>query len=127
MLLFRSTLLQASVLRSVLFVGPFMQVSSYEDAAGDWSLFIPSPPVEDDGLIGITVEDGNVPPFQSTGELYMDFSGNELFSPSGECVQVHPQQLYNGLVFNSSLRIETAIYMFSHSMLLTQLQTLTLI
>lgn len=123
MLLFRSSLLQASILRSVLFVGPFVQVSSYGDAGGDWSLFIPSSPVEDDGLVGITMEEGNVPPFQSTGDLYMDFSSNELFPPSGECVC--PHQLYNGPVFNSSLGIGISIYMFSHYIMLTQLQNLT--
>lgn len=73
----------------------------YGDVDEDWSLFSSSPPTEDYGLDGIAMEQGNTQPFQSTGGAYIDFLGNELFPPSGECAC--PQQSTTSILVIDSL------------------------
>lgn len=66
---------------------PFVRTISQwsEDSSdGDWSLFPPFPSTQDYGLGGTAGEQASVPLFQSTGDDFMDFSGNDFLSPLGE-------------------------------------------
>lgn len=109
MLLFRSSWLQTCVLHSISFLSPFVQASLHGDVSEDWSLFTSSPLAEDYGLDGMAVEESNALPFQSTGDVYIDFSGNELFPPSGECACLQLLTI-SILVIDSSLRISIAFH-----------------